>query len=135
VPAPRALPVPGLCRSTDAESPLLQCVLTGTWTNDLGSNMTIEAVNGLGNFAGTYHTAVTATMNKIQRSLLQGSQHHVNQKSQPTFGFTVNWSFSGSTTTSIGQCLIDQDRKEILRTTWIMQDEVASLEDDWKASK
>ncbi|KFW93480.1 Avidin, partial [Phalacrocorax carbo] len=71
-----------------------KCVLTGRWTNDLGSNMTIEAVNKEGNFAGSYHTAVTSTMNEIQLSPLQGSQHRTNGKSQPTFGFTVNWSFS-----------------------------------------
>ncbi|KFV02937.1 Avidin, partial [Tauraco erythrolophus] len=71
-----------------------KCVLTGRWVNDLGSNMTIGALNEKDEFAGTYHTAVTATTNKIQLSPLQGSQHRRNQKDQPTFGFTVNWSFS-----------------------------------------
>ncbi|NWW97242.1 AVID protein, partial [Rhynochetos jubatus] len=50
------------------------CVLTGRWSNDLGSNMTIAAVNGRGEFSGSYHTAVTATTNEIQVSPLQGSQ-------------------------------------------------------------
>ncbi|NXA30633.1 AVID protein, partial [Ibidorhyncha struthersii] len=57
----------------NAESPLLQCVLTGRWINDLGSNMTIGALNGKGEFTGSYHTAVTATMNEIQLSPLQVS--------------------------------------------------------------
>ncbi|NXS73015.1 AVID protein, partial [Pandion haliaetus] len=99
----------------------------------LGSNMTIMAVNGKDNFAGFYHVAVTATMNEIQVSPLQRSQYHMNQKSQPTASFTVSWSFSDSTTTSMGQCFLD--RKKILRMTWIKQDEVDSLEDDWKASR
>ena len=42
--------------------------------------------------AGSYHTVVTATMDEIQGSPLQGSQHRMNQKSQTTFSFTVNWS-------------------------------------------
>uniref|UniRef100_A0A8C8AP26 Uncharacterized protein n=1 Tax=Otus sunia TaxID=257818 RepID=A0A8C8AP26_9STRI len=58
--------------------------------------MTIGDLNRKGEFAGSYHTAVTATTNEIQVSPLQGSQHHTNQKSQPTFGFTVNWKFSGA---------------------------------------
>ncbi|NXK11051.1 AVID protein, partial [Herpetotheres cachinnans] len=57
-----------------AESPLLQCVLTGHWINDLGSNMTIVAMNGKGDFSGSYHTAVTATTSEIQVSPLQVSQ-------------------------------------------------------------
>ncbi|NXS00010.1 AVID protein, partial [Oxylabes madagascariensis] len=72
-----------------------KCSLTGRWVNDLGSNMTITTVNANGVFAGSYHTAVTATSNEIKVSPLQGSQQKgPNQKGQPTFGFTVNWSFS-----------------------------------------
>ncbi|NXH73050.1 AVID protein, partial [Hydrobates tethys] len=50
------------------------CALTGRWINDLGSNMTIAAVNGKGDFVGSYHMTETATMNEIQVSPLQGSQ-------------------------------------------------------------
>ncbi|NXF98324.1 AVID protein, partial [Eubucco bourcierii] len=81
-----------------------KCVLTGKWINDLGSTMTIGPVNGDGNFGGSYHTAVSATSNKIQVSPLQGSQHPTKQNSQPTFGFSVKWSFSGSFTVFTGQC-------------------------------
>ncbi|NXM10356.1 AVID protein, partial [Ploceus nigricollis] len=49
------------------------CSLTGRWVNDLGSNMTITTVNANGDFAGSYHTAVTATSNEIKLSPLQGS--------------------------------------------------------------
>jgi len=58
--------------------------------------MTIGALNRKGEFAGSYHTAVTATTNAIQESPLQGAQDRTNQKNQPTFGFTVNWKFSGA---------------------------------------
>ncbi|NXH14976.1 AVID protein, partial [Bucco capensis] len=110
-----------------------KCVLTGHWTNDLGSNMTIGPVNGKGDFAGSYHTAVTYTTNKIQLSPLQGSQHRTNQKSQPTFGFTVNWSFSDSVTVFTGQCFIDKG-KEVLKTMWLLRSRVDNINDDWKAT-
>ncbi|NXJ12839.1 AVID protein, partial [Odontophorus gujanensis] len=48
-----------------------QCSLTGKWINDLGSNMTIGAVNSKGEFGGTYLTAVTSTSNEIRVSPLQ----------------------------------------------------------------
>ncbi|KFO73900.1 Avidin, partial [Cuculus canorus] len=111
-----------------------QCVLTGQWTNDLGSNMTIGALNEKGEFSGSYHTAVTATTNKIQISPLQGSQHSTNQNSQPTFGFTVNWRFSDSVTVFTGQCFVDEDGREILKTMWLLRSRVNSIKDDWKAT-
>ncbi|NXE79322.1 AVID protein, partial [Cochlearius cochlearius] len=104
------------------------------WINDLGSNMTIAAGNAKGEFTGSYHMAVTATMNEIQVSPPQGSQHLTSQKSQPTFSFTVNWSFSVSSTTSVGQCFVDEDGKETLRTMWIMQDEGKWMMDERKVS-
>ncbi|XP_025900787.1 avidin-like [Nothoprocta perdicaria] len=112
-----------------------KCILTGSWINDLGSNMTINAVNGRGEFSGTYHTAVTATNNEIKRSPLQGSQHRRNQRNRATFGFTVNWSFSDSITVFTGQCFVDKDGKEVLKTMWLLRQDVDSLADDWKATR
>ncbi|XP_009081537.1 PREDICTED: avidin-like, partial [Acanthisitta chloris] len=111
------------------------CNLTGRWVNDLGSNMTISAVNGRGDFTGSYHTAVTSTTNKIQVSPMRGSLQHPNQKGQPTFGFTVNWSFSDSITVFTGQCFVDEDGKEVLRTMWLLRSRVDSIKDDWKATR
>ncbi|NXT48708.1 AVID protein, partial [Pluvianellus socialis] len=112
-----------------------KCVLTGRWVNDLGSNMTIGALNGKGEFTGSYHTAVSATSNEIRLSPLQGSQHRMNEKSQPTFGFTVNWSFSDSTTVFTGQCFVDEEGKEVLKTMWLLRSHVDNLKDDWKATR
>ncbi|XP_026721630.1 avidin-like [Athene cunicularia] len=66
-----------------------KCVLTGQWKNDLGSNMTIGELQGNGAFSGTYLMAISMSLKKIL-----GSQQHTNQ---PTFGFTVNWTFTRST--------------------------------------
>ncbi|XP_027489110.1 avidin-related protein 3-like [Corapipo altera] len=73
-----------------------KCNLTGNWTNDLGSNMTILAVDEKGNFAGLYNTSVADKPYKIQQSPLMGFQHLTNPIDEPTFGFTVNWTFSGT---------------------------------------
>ncbi|XP_053858643.1 avidin-like [Vidua macroura] len=113
-----------------------KCSLPGRWVNDLGSNMTITTVNGNGVFVGSYHTAVTATSNEIQLSPLQGSlQKSPNQKSQPTFGFTVNWSFSDSITVFTGQCFVDEYGKEVLRTMWLLRSHVENIKNDWKATR
>ena len=96
VPTPATLPVPGLCYGTNAQSPLLQCVLTGDWTNDLGSHMTIGAVNENGDFRGTYKTAVSGNMLEVPPSPLLGSQRITEERSQPTFGFTVHWKDTGA---------------------------------------
>ncbi|NWH86124.1 AVID protein, partial [Aegithalos caudatus] len=112
-----------------------KCSLTGTWVNDLGSNMTIETMNASGDFAGTYHTAVSATSNKIKVSPLLGSQHPSNHLNQPTFGFTVNWSFLESITVFTGQCFVDDDGKEVLKTMWLLRSHVEDIKNDWKATR
>ncbi|XP_064294837.1 avidin-like [Phalacrocorax carbo] len=109
-----------------------KCVLTGNWTNDLGSNMTIEAVGNKGSFNGTYYTAVSSTTKKIELSPLQGFQHPLNN-SQPTFGFTVNWTFSDSTTVFVGQCFMDKE-KEVLKTMWLLRLHADSIRNDWNAT-
>ncbi|XP_037980599.1 avidin-like [Motacilla alba alba] len=113
-----------------------KCSLTGRWINDLGSNMTITSVNANGVFAGSYHTAVSATSNEIKLSPLQGSmQKSPNQKGQPTFGFTVNWSFSDSITVFTGQCFVDEYGKEVLKTMWLLRSRVENIKNDWKATR
>ncbi|NXT64530.1 AVID protein, partial [Chaetops frenatus] len=125
-----------LCCGTSAEFSPLQCNLVGRWVNDLGSNMTITSVNANGAFGGSYHTAVTATSNEIKVSPLQGSmQKSPNQKGQPTFGFTVNWKFSESVTVFTGQCFVDDDGKEVLKTMWLLRSHVEDIKNDWKATR
>ncbi|KAM6186791.1 avidin-like [Sarcoramphus papa] len=109
-----------------------KCVLTGCWINDLGSNMTIGPVNGKGEFSGSYLTAVADTKDKIKVSPLQGFQHLTNQ---PTFGFTVNWSFSDSISVFTGQCFVDEKGKEVLKTMWLRRSHVDNITNDWKATR
>uniref|UniRef100_A0A8C3L5R1 Avidin n=1 Tax=Chrysolophus pictus TaxID=9089 RepID=A0A8C3L5R1_CHRPC len=110
-----------------------KCLLTGNWTNDLGSNMTIGAVNDRGEFSGTYLTAVADTPNNITKSPLLGIQN--NTVYQPTFGFTVQWAFIESTTVFTGQCFMDRNGKEVLKTMWLLRSSVDDIDDDWKATR
>ncbi|NXK80146.1 AVID protein, partial [Amazona guildingii] len=118
--------------STKKLTPAL-CVLAGNWTNDLGSNMTINPMDSKCNFDGTYLTAVAESKNKIKKSPLRGSQN-CTDKTQPVFGFTVNWSFSDSITVFTGQCFVDKG-KEVLKTMWLLRSHQNSIKDYWNATK
>uniref|UniRef100_A0A8C4U7V9 Avidin n=3 Tax=Falco TaxID=8952 RepID=A0A8C4U7V9_FALTI len=78
---------------------------------------------------------VAATDKQILVSPLQGSQQHTSAKGHPTFGFTVQWQFADSTTVFVGQCFVDRRGKETLETTWLLQEEVPSRKDAWKATR
>ncbi|XP_069482883.1 avidin-like isoform X1 [Ambystoma mexicanum] len=106
-----------------------ECNLMGTWTNELGSNMTISSVNSVGIFSGVYTTAVSATNNTIVPSPLTG---HVQKSDSPTLGFTVSWAFSASTTSWAGQCYQDPEGRKILATMWLLREEA---EDSWKGTR
>ena len=95
------VPTPASCPPLTPSSSL-QCSLTGEWDNDLGSIMTIGAVNDNGEFDGTYITAVADNPGNITLSPLLGIQH--KRASQPTFGFTVLWNFSGASLPASLQC-------------------------------
>nr|XP_023969881.1 avidin-like [Chrysemys picta bellii] len=113
-----------------------KCDLSGLWRNELGSLMEINKVNDAGEFSGKYLTAVTATSNCIHSSPLKGAQHDRTQRSQPTFGFTVNWEkFSNSTTVFVGQCFVGDKGKETLKTMWLLREEVGSPGDGWRATR
>ncbi|NWQ71627.1 AVID protein, partial [Neopipo cinnamomea] len=112
-----------------------KCDLQGLWTNKLGSNMTLLALNTDGTFSGFYHTAVTATNKQTLVSPLQGAQQLPGAKKHPTFGFTVQWQFADSTTAFVGQCFVDRHGKETLETTWLLREEVPSHRDTWKATR
>ncbi|XP_074935165.1 avidin-like [Phalacrocorax aristotelis] len=112
-----------------------KCNLQGLWRNELGSNMTLSALDASGTFSGSYHTAVAATNKQILESPLQGAQQHPSAKGQPTFGFTVQWQFADSTTAFVGQCFMDRRGKEILETMWLLREEVPSRRDAWRATR
>ncbi|XP_052526134.1 avidin-like [Tympanuchus pallidicinctus] len=111
-----------------------KCDLQGLWRNELGSNVTISALDVAGTFSGSYQTAVAVTNKQILVSPLQGAQQPAGTKGQqPTFGFTVQWQFADSTTVFVGQCFVDRRGKETLEMAWLLREEVPSRKDTWKA--
>ncbi|NXV07837.1 AVID protein, partial [Cettia cetti] len=112
-----------------------QCHLKGLWRNELGSNMTILAMNTAGTFSGSYHTAMAATNKQIMVSPWQGVQQRSSAERHPMFGFTMQWQFSDSTTAFVGKCFGGHCRKETLETTWLLREEVLSHKDTWKATR
>ncbi|XP_015683657.1 avidin-like [Protobothrops mucrosquamatus] len=119
------------CSGTFAEPKNSECSLSGSWVNDLGSIMEIYFVRNTGVFSGVYKTAVSSSGQPIQPSPLVGVQHLWDQ---PVFGFTVNWSFDGTTSIFAGQCLVDENGEEQLKTIWLLRVNVTSAADDWKAT-
>ncbi|KAM6469786.1 avidin-like [Liasis olivaceus] len=126
------------CSGTFAElhsseqPPILQHSLTGTWVNEVGSRMVVSSIGGDGRFTGSFQDTVFAINNTIQTSPLFGVQH---QWDQPTFGFTVNWQLSESTTVFVGQYFLAVDGKEQLQTTWLLRDEEGSPVNGLKATR
>ncbi|XP_061463323.1 uncharacterized protein LOC133375596 [Rhineura floridana] len=84
---------------------------------------------------GSYLTAVSASANAIRGSPLQGGQHLASDGAQPTFGFTVHWTFSDSTTAFVGQCFLDEKGAETLETMWLLREQVATQAQGWKATR
>ncbi|XP_053556362.1 avidin [Bombina bombina] len=108
-----------------------KCILSGNWTNDLGSNMTISAVDKDGVFTGIYLTSVSATNKTIVKSPLTGYQQ---LSDLPTFGFTVKWLFTDSVTSWTGQCFQNSKGQRILKTMWLLRFAVTDFQDNWKAT-
>ncbi|NWW76881.1 AVID protein, partial [Climacteris rufus] len=111
-----------------------KCSLLGNWINDLGSNMTITSMNENGDFSGLYLTAVSSSVKPIEMSPLLGSQHPTNLLKQPTFGFTVHWTFSGALSFLSILCFVDKNQKEVLKTMWLLRLHGKKLEDNWNAT-
>ncbi|XP_078517244.1 avidin-like [Lissotriton helveticus] len=113
-----------------------QCNLAGVWENELGSQMTFSKVDKDGLLSGSYQTAVSVSDDPVNASPLVGYQQKSTRNADgPTFGFTVNWASTATTTAFAGQCFLDQNGKEVLKTMWLLRDHAEKYNDDWKASR
>ncbi|XP_059579549.1 avidin [Alligator mississippiensis] len=48
---------------------------------------------------------------------------------------TCKKSPAGATTAFVGQCFVDSDGEETLRTAWLLREEAAAAREDWKATR
>ncbi|NWQ83912.1 AVID protein, partial [Columbina picui] len=110
-----------------------QCDLQGLWMNEMDSNTTFSALAVARIWFVSYHTVV-ATKKQILLPL-QGAQNHSGDKGQPTFGFTVHWQFSDSTTAFVDQCFVNRQGKETLKSTWFLREEIPFSRDPWEATR
>ncbi|XP_015683659.1 avidin-related protein 1-like, partial [Protobothrops mucrosquamatus] len=120
------------CSGTFAEPQNSECSLTGTWQNDLLSTMQIKNVSDTGVFSGVFNTARLRYSIHVFPLPLQGIQH---EGRQPIFAFTFSGNFYGSTAIIVGQCLVDENGKEQLRTTWLVRSSWEIPEKDWEATR
>ncbi|XP_053331271.1 avidin-like [Spea bombifrons] len=108
------------------------CSVNGRWKNELGSNMTIFQVSNDGSFNGTYLTAVSDASQNIIQSPLVGWQQY---STHPTFGFTVQWKFTNTTTVFTGQCFVTSTGEKVLHTTWLLRSIANTEADNWGATR
>ncbi|XP_039224975.1 avidin-like isoform X2 [Crotalus tigris] len=107
-----------------------KCSLTGRWVNDRGAKIVISHnINGV--FSGVYVAAPSATNKTIPPLMLQGIQH---LDPQPTFGFILKSNISASSTVFVGQCFIDENGEEHLKTAWLLRRNLPSPAETWKAT-
>ncbi|XP_015682984.1 avidin-related protein 1-like [Protobothrops mucrosquamatus] len=111
----------------------VKCSLTGIWESDIGIRMKIYNVSDIGEFSGFFYIIRRPNTRIFIPFPLQGIQH---QGRQPTFGFTVSGELEGPTAAVfVGQCLVDENGKEQLRTTWVFRKHVESAAKDWGATR
>lgn len=102
--------------------------MSGTWYNELGSEMTL-ALNVDGILSGTYSNNAPDSAPVIEK--LVGS---VGSDGSPaTLGFTVNFEDGKYTTSWSGQ-YFNKDDNEVLLTTWIMTANVPEINEYWEAT-
>ncbi|XP_071785569.1 avidin-like [Asterias amurensis] len=104
--------------------------IQGTWYNELGSKVIINAVGPLGVFSGEYHTAVETDDDDIPPTPLVGKTAVTGEND--TFGMTVVWQGGSSVTSWTGQLHVCGG-EETLMTTWILASKVETCKENWEA--
>ncbi|XP_070565443.1 avidin-like isoform X2 [Ptychodera flava] len=108
--------------------PPSQSCLSGTWQNELGSNVTLNH-NCDGKLSGEYWSSV-GTPGK-EPSPLSGFSDP-NSKSN-TLGFIVSWNDGTSLTTWAGEYFCDD--KPTIMTMWILSSSTGNPEDYWGSNR
>jgi hypothetical protein len=98
--------------------------LTGIWTNELGSIMTINATGAT--FSGTYQSAVSGAGQSVTGAL-------TGVLAGDAVGFLVDWSPLNSMTAWSGLVLADGSGSPFLYTLWNLAVTPAEFGDYWQA--
>ncbi|KAG8182378.1 hypothetical protein JTE90_010741 [Oedothorax gibbosus] len=93
--------------------------LSGTWRNQLGSNMTIETIGDSHRITGQYNTSVESSAGASTiSSKISGIVQNVGNGS--LIAFNVLWNRGASITAWVGQCIVC-DGEAKLYTTWVLR--------------
>ena len=99
--------------------------LTGTWTNELGSTMTITNSSG-DSFSGTYKSAVSSSGQSASGPL-------TGILSGDAIGFLVDWSPLNSMTAWSGIVLSDSSGNVFIYTLWNLATTPAETGNYWQS--
>ena len=111
----------------------MPCDVTGTWYNDLGSEMIIKQDNK-GIIVGEYRTAVERVQGSAGKthSKVYGIGSPGNENG--TFAFFVVWRGGASVAGFVGQCHIcGVGKTEQIESTWLLKSKISRCEDNWKS--
>lgn len=107
--------------------------LGGTWYNELGSQMTLEAANGA--LSGTYNSAVGSAEYEYA---LAGRYNTDPSSGGQALSWAVAWQNqygnSNSATAWAGQYQVDAAGVEEIYTLWLLASEMPES-DDWESTK
>jgi hypothetical protein len=101
--------------------------LEGTWSNQLGSYLTLE-VDGMGGLRGTYRPGAGSVAGNTYP--LAGSYDPRPSANATVLGFVVDWTEVHSVTVWSGQYQSDD---VVIRATWLMATET-DVGDEWKST-
>ncbi|XP_031553095.1 uncharacterized protein LOC116290228 [Actinia tenebrosa] len=107
--------------------------LDGFWYNQLGSEIFLRHSSD-GKLIGEYRSAVESFEHP------DGKKHSIISGAAPynspgaTFSFAVTWSNGSSTKAWTGQCLVCEDGKEMLLTSWLKRSQAYTCIDKWKST-
>ncbi|GFS91696.1 uncharacterized protein NPIL_83801, partial [Nephila pilipes] len=97
--------------------------LSGTWRNELGSNMTIKLVANSSLIIGRYSTAVESSQGAASiSSNITGIIRNVENSAEggSLVAFNVLWNNGRSLTSWVGEC-ISCNGVEKIHTTWVLR--------------
>ncbi|GFT22375.1 uncharacterized protein NPIL_79181 [Nephila pilipes] len=108
--------------------------LSGTWRNELGSNLTITHVPNSSFITGWYSTAVESSPNAASiSSNITGIVHNFTKaENRSLVAFNVIWRNGSSLTSWVGEC-ISCNGEEKIYTTWVLRT-LKNRKDKWMST-
>ncbi|KAK7149244.1 hypothetical protein R3I94_008765 [Phoxinus phoxinus] len=118
--------------------------VTGKWTNELGSVMTLKE-NKKHQISGTYKNEAEFKLSNKKESdgpgeiadLVGYTNTHLNKDKilTTTITFCMAWKDEGSCSAFSGQIFQDDKGADVMKTTWLLHSPVESQTHNWEATR